>query len=215
VKHLCAIIQVIAFSAIQIIGSNSLGISNGGFLDGKSVIGSSKSSVPSLSSIIGYRLIVGGDEGESPYGLYYDPDRNTWTLFATVLQIKKTSIYGFPGEIAQIAYSIDGETLRNGWIAVRINDYSFLEGDGRSTSINLGQDIRLYISGEYVSVNGVDWEKCPKGDIYCMHASFVEGGFPKSDDYFGLPLCPSNTIIHSGSIPDDWINGGLAWRVEV
>ena len=60
----------------------------------------------------------------------------------------------------------------------------------------------------------MDWEKCPKDDIYCMNASFVEGGFPKSDDYEGLTLCPSNSIIQSGFIPNDWINGMLAWKIQ-
>ena len=66
----------------------------------------------------------------------------------------------------------------------------------------------------YISERGVDWEKCPKDDAYCMNASFVEGGFPMSENYDGLMLCPSNTIIRSGFLPDDWINRMLAWKVR-
>ena len=47
-----------------------------------------------------------------------------------------------------------------------------------------------------------------------MNAAFVEGGFPMSEDYDGLTLCPSNTLIRSGFISDDWINGMVAWRVR-
>jgi hypothetical protein len=47
-----------------------------------------------------------------------------------------------------------------------------------------------------------------------MYAGFVEGGFPKSEDYGGLTLCPSNTIIRSGFSSADWINGMLAWKVR-
>lgn len=150
---------------------------------------------------------------EKPYGLHYNTDENTWTLYATVLQLKKTSVYGRPGEIAQIEYSLDGERSRYAWIVVRIDDYSFSDGTG--TVVDSGQNIQLYISGEYVSPSGVDWERCPKNDMYCMNAGFIEGGFPQSEDYDGLTLCPSNTIIRSGFAPDDWINGTLAWKIRV
>ena len=150
-----------------------------------------------------------------PYGLHYDHDENSWTLYATVLQLRKTSVYGRPGEIAQIEYSLDGEINRNGWIALRIDDYSFIYEESKVGDINVGQDLGLYIIGDYVSAKGVDWERCPRDNIYCMNASFVEGGFPKSEDYGGLTLCPSNTIIHTGFVPNDWINGMLAWEVRI
>lgn len=150
---------------------------------------------------------------ENPYGLHYNADENSWTLYATVLQLKNTSVYGRPGEIAQIEYSLDGERFRDAWIVVRIDDYSF--NDGTGGVMDNGQKIQLYVSGAYVSPNGVDWGKCPINDIYCMNAGFIEGGFPRSEDYDGLTLCPSNTIIRSGYAPDDWINGILAWKIRV
>ncbi len=150
---------------------------------------------------------------EKPYGLHYNTDENSWTLYATILQLKNTSVYGRPGEIAQIEYSLDGEKPRYAWIVVKIDDYSF--SDGTSAIIDNGQSIQLYVSGAHVSPKGVDWEKCPKNDTYCRNAGFIEGGFPQSEDYDGLTLCPSNTIIRSGYAPDDWINGMLAWKVRV
>jgi hypothetical protein len=152
---------------------------------------------------------------EKPYGLHYNTDENSWTLYATVLQLKNTSVYGRPGEIAQIEYSLDGERSRYAWIVVKIDDYSFSDDTGAATAIDSGQSIQLYVSGAYVSSNGVDWEKCPKNDTYCMNAGFIEGGFPQSEDYDGLTLCPSNTIIRSGFASDDWINGMLAWKIRV
>lgn len=153
------------------------------------------------------------DVSDEQYGLHYNADENSWTLYATVLQLKNTSIYGRPGEIAQVVYSLDGERLRHAWIVVKIDDYSFSDSTG--AAIDNGQDIQLYVTGAYVSVNGVDWEKCPKNDTYCMNAGFIEGGFPRSEDYDGLTLCPSNTIIRSGYAPGDWINGMLAWKIRV
>ncbi|HLE89769.1 MAG TPA: hypothetical protein VI753_01365, partial [Anaerolineales bacterium] len=95
----------------------------------------------------------------------------------------------------------------------KIDDYSF--NQETSAVIGTGQNIQLYVTGAYVSANGVDWEKCPKGDTYCMSAGFIEGGFPQSEDYDGLTLCPSNTIIRSGFAPGNWINGMLAWKIRV
>ena len=135
-------------------------------------------------------------------------------MYTTVLQLKSTSVYGRPGEIAQIKYSLDGETLRNGWIVLRIHDYPFVEETSDDAVISTGQNLRLYVTGEYVLATGIDWEKCPRNDTYCMHAAFVEGGFPMSEDYDGLTLCLSNTIIRSGFIFDDWINGMLAWKAQ-
>jgi hypothetical protein len=146
-------------------------------------------------------------------GLEYSKTTNTWILYGTVLQLKNTSIYGRPGEIARIAYSLDAESSRFAWIVVKIDDYSF--GDVAVEAINIGQKIVLYVSGAYVSSHGVDWEKCPNMDVYCMNAGFVEGGFPQSEDYDGLTLCPSNTMIRSGYAPDDWINGMLAWKIRI
>ena len=37
--------------------------------------------------------------------------------------------------------------------------------------------------------------------------------FPISEDYGGLTISPSNTLIYSGSVDDDWVNGMLAWRI--
>lgn len=156
----------------------------------------------------------GPSESERPYGLHYSRDENSWTLFVTVQQLKETSIYGRPGEIAQIEYSLDGHRFHSGWIVLKIDNYSFVDETSEAAPVETGHNLKLYVSGEYVSAVGVDWEKCPDRDIYCRYASFVEGGFPKSEDYDGLTLCPSNTLIQAGFLPDDWINGMLAWRVN-
>lgn len=216
-KYFHTIISIATVVVLQIIGANLSDTTKGvlqdrvGSMDDRAAA-EEAIELPSRDS----RPDEAGDitEPERPYGLHYNKDENSWTLYATVLQLKKTSVYGRPGEIAQIEYSLDGQRLRNGWIVVRIDNYSFVDGTSQVTAIEAGQNVQLYVSGAYVSRSGVDWEKCPKDDTYCMHAGFVEGGFPKSEDYGGLTLCPSNTIIRSGSVSNDWINGMLAWKVR-
>lgn len=153
---------------------------------------------------------------KKPYGLHYSENENTWTLYAAVLQLKQVSVYGRPGEIAQIEYSLDGQERRQAWTIVRMDNYSFVGDDtGAVTALHDGQNVQLLISGTYVSSEGVDWEKCVQGDTYCDNAGFIEGGFPKSEDYNGLTLCPSNLLIRSGYAEDDWINGMLAWKIKL
>lgn len=174
--------------------------------------GAIREAVVSLPTEIESDEVRDVEVSENSYGLHYNAGEKSWTLYATVLQLKNTSVYGRPGEIAQIEYSLDGERFRDAWIVVRVDDYSFV--DSASGVIDSGQKIQLYVLGAYVSSHGVDWEECPQNDIFCNNAGFIEGGFPRSEDYDGLTLCPSNTIIRSGYAPGDWINGMLAWKIR-
>ena len=143
-------------------------------------------------------------------GLKYYESEQTWVLQATVVQIKDVSIYGRPGTIAQIVYSLDGFEPRYAWAVVKIDNYYFSDS---ADSIAIGKEISLKLSGEHVSSIGVDWDACAPDDEYCRQAGFIEGGFPFSEDYDGLTLCPSNTLIRSGGAAKDSINGMLAWRI--
>jgi hypothetical protein len=147
----------------------------------------------------------------SPPIAEFNESDQSWTFSAKVLQIKDVSIYGKPGTIAQIEYSTEGET-RNAWAVVQIDDYHFTTNSG---TVNDGQEILLKTSGPHVSSKGVDWEACSPDDVYCRYAGFVEGGFPTSDDYNGLTVCPSNRLIYSGDGSSDWINGMLAWKIKI
>jgi hypothetical protein len=157
-----------------------------------------------------------GSAGEKPLPVsslaasYSESDRS-WTLFAKVVQLRDVSIYGKPGTIAQVEYLRDGKS-EYAWTVIRIDDYYFVEELGAITE---GQEIMLEVSGEYVSPQGVNWDACPHDDLYCEYAGFIEGGFPISEDYNGLTICPSNTLIHTGYVSDDWINGMLAWKIKI
>lgn len=141
---------------------------------------------------------------------YSESDRS-WTLFAKVVQLRDVSIYGKPGTIAQVEYLRDGES-EYAWTVSRIDDYYFGE---ELEAITEGQEIMLEVSGQYVSPQGVNWDACSHGDLYCEYARFIEGGFPISEDYNGLTVCPSNTLIYTGYASDDWINGMLAWKIKI
>ena len=146
---------------------------------------------------------------EAAPAAYYNESENSWSFSAQVLEIKDVSIYGRPGSISRIEYVHRGEA-RDAWAALRIDDYSFSDG---TRDITVGDQITLRVSGDYVSSGGVDWSSCPASDKYCQHAGFIEGGFPTSEDFGGLTISPSNTLIYSGSVAHDWINGMLAWRI--
>lgn len=146
---------------------------------------------------------------EAAPAAYYSEIDNSWFFSAQLLEIKDVSIYGRPGSIARIEYVHGGEA-RDAWAVLKIDDYSFSDS---SSDVAVDDQITLRLSGDYVSSNGVDWSTCPASDQYCQYASFIEGGFPTSEDYSGLTMSPSNSLIYSGSVDEDWINGMLAWKI--
>ena len=147
----------------------------------------------------------------SPTIAEFDESDQSWVFTAKVIQLRHISIYGKTGTIAQIEYSIKGE-LRRAWAVIQIEDYRFASDIG---AITQNQKILLKTSGTHVSSKGVNWEACLPGDAYCQYARFIEGGFPTSEDYNGLTICPSNRLIYSGDGSSDWINGMLAWKIIV
>ena len=147
----------------------------------------------------------------APIVAQYNESDRSWIFFAKVVQLKDVSIYGRPGTIAKIEYMRKGE-LEYGWAVIQIDDFFFTE---KSAAITVGQEIQLDVAGEHVSSKGVNWDECARSDKYCQNAGFIEGGFPISEDYNGLTICPSNTMIYSGYASDDWINGMLAWKIKI
>lgn len=139
----------------------------------------------------------------------YSKSDNSWSFSARVLEIKDVSIYGRPGSITRIEYVHKGNA-HQAWAVLKIEDYSFSDS---AESIRVGDQVTLRVSGRYVSSKGVDWNACPTSDEFCQYASFIEGGFPISEDYGGLTVSPSNVLIYSGDDEVDWINGLLAWRI--
>ena len=166
---------------------------------------------PSTTITTSEKTFVGSDTSleEAAPAAYYSEGDQSWSFSAQVLEIKDVSIYGRPGSIAKIEFVDRGE-VNQAWAVLKIDDYSFSDS---TSDITVGDQINLQVSGDYVSRNGVDWSACPRTDLYCQHAGFIEGGFPTSEDYGGLTISPSNTLIYSGSVDDDWINVMLAWRI--
>lgn len=146
---------------------------------------------------------------ETTPATYYSENDHSWSFSAQVLEINDVSIYGRPGSIVRIEYVHRGE-VSEAWAVLRIDDYSFSDA---TSDIKMGDEVTLQVSGDYVSFKGVDWSACPARDEFCQHAGFIEGGFPTSEDYGGLTISPSNTLIYSGSVAHDWINGMLAWQI--
>jgi hypothetical protein len=172
----------------------------------------SKIVIPSSSSVSAAPVAI---INESPFektatAARYSESTHSWTLSAKVLQIKAVSIYGRPGSIAKIEYINNGKP-KQAWAAIKIEDYSFSDS---TNAVIEGDKITLQVSGKNVSSRGVDWKACPKNDLYCQNASFIEGGFPASEDFSGLAISPSNMLIYWGSVEgSDWINGILAWKI--
>ena len=141
----------------------------------------------------------------------FNDSKQSWSFSAKVIELKDVSIYGKPGTIAQIEFIKEGEA-QYGWAVVQIDDYRFANDTG---VLRAGQNLFLETAGPHVSFMGVNWDACPFEDPYCRYAGFIEGGFPTSEDYNGLTICPSNRLLYSGNASSDWINGMLAWKIRV
>ena len=148
---------------------------------------------------------------ETTPAAHYSESDQSWSFSAQVLEIKDVSIYGRPGSIAWIEFVDRGE-VNQAWAVLKIDDYSFSDSN---SAITVGDRITLKVSGEFVSLKGVDWSMCPSTDLFCQHAGFIEGGFPVSPDMDGLTISPSNTLIRFGHVSSDWINGMLAWKIRL
>jgi len=172
--------------------------------------GTQDTSTPITASEKAFVNAVTSLEEATPAANYSESDQS-WSFSAQVLEIKDVSIYGQPGSIAKIEFVDRGE-VNQAWTVLKIDDYSFSDS---TSDITVGNQITLQVSGDYVSRNGVDWSACPGTDLYCQHAGFIEGGFPVSEDFGGLTISPSNTLIRWGSVASDWINGMLAWKIHL
>lgn len=168
-----------------------------------------KDTPPPITTLPKLYVITDTPLNDAVPAAYYDKSNQSWSFSAHVVEIRDVSIYGRPGSIAKIEF-VDKGKVREAWAALTMDDYSFSDA---TSDIAVGDHIILSVSGNYVSSKGVDWSACPASDEYCQDASFIEGGFPMSEDYDGLPISPSNTLIYSGSVAHDWINGMLAWQI--
>lgn len=174
------------------------------------IAGTEDASTPITASEKTFVISDPSVEEAAPAAHYSESDQS-WSFVVQVLEIKDVSIYGRPGSIARIEFVDRGE-VNQAWAVLKIDDYSFSDS---SAAITVGDRITLKISGEHVSSKGVDWSACPANDEFCQHAGFIEGGFPVSEDFGGLTISPSNTLIRWGSVASDWINGMLAWKIRL
>jgi len=172
-------------------------------------ISGAKNISPPIIALEKTSVVTGNSLVEASPAANFAENNNSWSFSAQVLETKDVSIYGRPGSIAKIEYVHRGEA-REAWAVLKIDNYFFSDS---TSDITVGDHITLRVSGNYVSPKGVDWNSCPASDEFCQHAGFIEGGFPTSEDYSGLTISPSNTLIYSGSAEVDWINGMLAWRI--
>jgi hypothetical protein len=145
-KYLYSIVSIAILLVLQMIGANLLSATQeapreGAWSANYRAVAEHTIVLPPINSGL-HETSDLAKTGKS-YGLHYNVDENSWTLYAAVLQLKTTSVYGRPGEIAQIEYSLDGQKIRNGWIVLRIEDYSFVDETSKATSVETGQKLQV------------------------------------------------------------------------
>jgi len=139
---------------------------------------------------------------------------NTWSLRASIIKVEEVSAAGSRGNAAWLTFW-DGEKddASYAWVLIDLEAYDYDAVDGE---IRSGQEVLLYISGNYVNEEGIDYAACSaEPGSYCTVLNLVEGAYAKSPDSHDLPDSPGNRIIQGRPAGRNWWNGMLVWKILV
>ena len=149
-----------------------------------------------------------------PAGVKFDQTSRTWSLNGIVTEVAKINAWGSPASAALIGFTTDSENVQWIWDVIRVQGYS--HANSGDYIIEPGERIILFITGNYVSHKGIDYNDCQaQADDYCSLLLFVEGGYPSSPDYDGLVVSPGNTLIRDGIGDAQWWTGMLSWNIQL
>jgi hypothetical protein len=117
-----------------------------------------------------------------------------------VQEIRQVTLLGFPARVARVQ-----ARHFSAWVVLELDEL-VLAPD----VLQPGDRVQVFLAGAHVSERGVDWTKCISDDpAFCRYGSTLDDG-PLSEDT-GLPLSPSNRLIHFGSASSSWM-APLFWN---
>lgn len=129
---------------------------------------------------------------------------HTWSFIGVVTETRQVELMGFPAEVVRVQ-SADFDA----WVIQHMDEDRFEVVLGSS---QVGDHVRVYISGAFVSKNGVDWKQCQPADSnYCRLGALYDDGLLALD--WNVPLSPSNEFIHLGHPNPSW-EQALFWNTE-
>jgi hypothetical protein len=115
---------------------------------------------------------------------------NTWSFTGEVIEIQQIHVMGLPAKIA-LVQSADFEI----WVILRTASQSDELPDVVLGDAEVGDLVRVSISGPHVAKNGVVWDLCqPYYSNYCRQGGLYDTG-PLGADW-KVPISPSNEMIH-------------------
>jgi hypothetical protein len=142
--------------------------------------------------------------------LSFDPDRHEWSFSAQVVAIHEGQLLRSPAQVAKVK-ARDFEV----WVILRVDRVMLAEDE-----VQVGDLVRVWISGPHVSMREIDWEQCVKPDDlevttteYCAIGDTLDDGLLGLDS--GYKHSPSNELIRAGRTTRAWQNGALYWRTSL
>jgi hypothetical protein len=142
--------------------------------------------------------------------LSFDPDRREWSFPAQVVAIHEGQLLRSPAKVAKVK-ARDFEV----WVILRVDRVLLAEDE-----VQVGDLVRVWISGPHVSMREIDWGQCVKPDElevtnteYCAIGDTLDDGLLGLDS--GYKHSPSNELIRAGRTTRTWQNGALYWRTSL
>lgn len=135
-------------------------------------------------------------------GLTYSS--HTWSFTGVVMETRQVERYGMPTEVARVR-SADFDA----WVIQRM-DTEGPDGVVVLGSAQVGERVRVFITGPHVLKNQIDWSLCGDSATCRLGYFYDDGGF--SPDW-NVQITPSNEFIHLGHPNPSW-EQALFWNTE-
>jgi len=133
---------------------------------------------------------------------------NTWSFIGQVTETRQIHLMGLDTRLAHVK----GPEI-DVWVIQMMESQSKELSEIELGNAGVGDLVRVSISGNHVSKNGVDWNLClPAGSNYCRQGGMYDNG-PLSAEW-NLPVSPSNEFIHFASTKPT-IEQALFWNMEL
>jgi hypothetical protein len=142
--------------------------------------------------------------------LSYDPDRREWSFGGIVTDVRRATLLGQPGQVAQV----QGTDFAV-WVALKVHRLQLADA-----AIRRGDQVLVSIDGPHVLLNEVDWSQCGSMNVtgvssfeYCAMGNALDDGLLNLET--GYKLSPSNELIREGRTAKRWQAGVLYWNTSL
>jgi hypothetical protein len=139
--------------------------------------------------------------------LTYNPASHKWSFSGMLTETRQVYLLGMTTQVAKV---ISRDFYA--WVILNVDTEKYQMGRISLGNAQVGDLVRVSISGPFVTRKQVDWNRCqPRDAATCWFGWLYDDG-PLSGDW-NIPLSPSNEFIHFGHPNPSW-EQALFWNTE-